>query len=267
MIIDLLMWPAICGFGVALVSGPLGSFMVWRRMAYFGDTLGHAALLGVAAGVFFQVSPRWAVLISSVLLALMLVALQRQKMLADDTLLGILSHSALAAGLVCVGLLADTRIDLYTILFGDLLTARASDAIAIYVMALLILAVLSLYWQKLLSATLDEDLAKVEGIATEKLRTLLLVLTAVVVAFAMKVVGVLLITALLIIPAAASRRISKTPEFMAIGASVIGMVAVILGLAASYFIDSPAGPSIVLAASAQFALSWPVARWMQRNHG
>ncbi len=241
--------------GVALMTGPLGAFVVWRRLAYFGDTLAHAALVGAALGLFWQIQPQWTVIASSLIIALLLVLLERQKLVATDTLLGILSHSALAAGLVCVSLMADSRVDLYALLFGDLLTASRADVAAIYAVALLVIGTLIYFWRDLLSATLDEDLARVEGIACERLRLLLLVLVAVVVAFAMKVVGVLLITALLLIPAACSRRLSSSPEGMAVRASVIGMIAVVAGIAASYWWDTPAGPSIVLAATAQFSLS------------
>lgn len=264
MIISLLLVPLLAGIGVALVAGPLGSFIVWRRMAYFGDTLAHSALLGVAAGVFLQVSPLWAVLCSSVLLALLLVFLQRQKILADDTLLGILSHSALAAGLVAMSVLADTRVDLYAFLFGDLLTAQWTDLAAIYIMAAVVLGVLIRLWQPLIFSTLDEGLARVEGVPTELLRAVLMVLIAVVIAFSMRVVGVLLITALLIIPAATARRLSKTPEGMAAGASVLGAGAVLLGLWGSFWLDTPAGPTIVLSASLMFFLSWPLARMITR---
>lgn len=242
------------------MTGPLGAFVVWRRLAYFGDTLAHAALLGVALGLFWEIQPQWAVIGSSAAVALLLVGLGRQKLVATDTLLGVLSHSALAAGLVSVSLLADSRVDLYALLFGDLLTANATDVVTIFVVAVLVIGCLLYFWRDLLSATLDEDLARVEGINCEQMRLLLMLLVAVVVAFAMKVVGVLLITALLLIPAAASRRLSKSPEAMAVGASAIGAVAVIAGLAASYWWDTPAGPSIVLAATCQFALSLLVRR-------
>lgn len=255
MMPDFLLYALLCGLGVALVAGPLGAFVVWRRMAYFGDTLAHSALLGAALGVMLQVHPLLAVMISSLVLALLLVILQTQEQLANDTLLGILSHGTLALGLVCAGLLADTRIDLWALLFGDLLTASRSDLFVIYAAAILVLLVLWVFWRPLLFATLDETLAQVEGIAIAKLRLLLMALIALVVALAMKVVGVLLITALLIIPAATSRRFSRSPEGMAAGAAVLGMVSVAAGLGLSYWIDSPAGPSIVLAASLLFACS------------
>lgn len=255
MIPNFLVLAAVCGVGVAIVAGPLGSFMVWRRMAYFGDTLAHAALMGAAVGVMLEVQPLLAVLVSSVLLALVLVALQNQRHLANDTVLGILSHSTLALGLVCASLVAEQRIDLWAILFGDLLTVTLGDIGLVYTVATIVLLLLWRFWRPLINATLDENLAKVEGLPTDKLRLLLMCLIALVVALAMKVVGVLLITALLIIPAATSRRFSRSPEAMALGAIFIGIAAVILGLTCSFYWDVPAGPAVVLTASALFGLS------------
>ncbi len=252
MLPDFVIYALLCGLGVAAVCGPLGAFVVWRKMAYFGDTLAHGALLGAALGVLLQVQPFLAVLGSSLVLALLLSGVRSRSLLANDTLLGILSHSALALGLVCAGLISHTRIDLWAILFGDLLTSNGRDAMIIALLAVTTLALLKVFWSQLILATLDEQLAKVEGIATERLSLLLMCTIAVVVAMAMKVVGVLLITALLIIPAATSRYLSRSPEAMALIASLIGMLSVICGLAASYWFDSPAGPSIVLSASVIF---------------
>jgi zinc transport system permease protein len=255
MMPEFLVYALLCGLGVALVAGPLGAFVVWRRLAYFGDTLAHSALLGAALGVMLEIHPLLAVAATSLVLAGALVALQTQPQLASDTLLGILSHGTLALGLVCAGLVADTRIDLWGLLFGDLLTASRSDLLAIYAVAALVLLMLWIFWRPLVFATLDETLAQVEGVPTARLRLLLMALIALVVALAMKVVGVLLITALLIIPAATSRRFSRSPEAMAVGAALLGMGAVAGGLCISYWVDTPAGPSIVLTASLMFAAS------------
>lgn len=252
---DFLIYALSCGLAVAAVCGPLGSFVVWRRMSYFGDTLAHGALLGAAAGVLLQIQPMLAVLGTSVLLALILAALHSRSVLANDTLLGILAHTALALGLVVAGLITDQRIDLYAILFGDLLMSTRQDAFVIALLAAVTLIILKWFWSPLILATLDLQLAKVEGVPTERLNILLMCIVAVVVAMAMKVVGVLLITALLIIPAATSRCLSRSPEVMAGLASLLGMLAVMMGLAASVFLDTPAGPSIVLAASTLFVIT------------
>lgn len=252
---DFLLYALLSGLGVTLVSGPLGALVVWRRMAYFGDTLAHSALMGVTFGLLLNINLNLAVAIGCLLLALILVALQHNRLLATDTLLGILSHSTLALGLVMVSLFTNSRIDLLGYLFGDILAAGPGDVITIWIISVLVSALLVLLWRPLLAITVHEDLAQVEGVPVATVRTALMLLMALVIAIAMKVVGVLLITALLIIPAAASRRLTHSPEAMALLASLLGALSVALGLGASFIWDSPAGPSIVLGATALFVLS------------
>ncbi len=252
---DFLLLALLAGMAVAVVAGPLGSFAVWRRMAYFGDTLAHSALLGVTFGVLLDINLNLAVALGCLLLALILVALQHNRFLATDTLLGILSHSTLALGLVCVSFFSESRIDLLAYLFGDILAVSLTDVISVWVIAIAVLGALIWLWRPLLAITVHEDLAQVEGVPVAKVRTALMLLMALVIAIAMKVVGVLLITALLIIPAAASRRLANTPEQMALIAGLLGALAVVAGLAASYWWDSPAGPAIVLSATLFFSLT------------
>lgn len=252
---DFLIHALLAGLGVALVAGPLGSFAVWRRMAYFGDTLAHSALLGVTFGLLLDINLNIAVALGCLLLALLLVMLQQNRFLATDTLLGILSHSTLALGLVTVSLFSDSRIDLMAYLFGDILSANLTDIATIWTISLIVIAMLLWMWRPLLAITVHEELAQVEGVRVTAVRTGLMLLMALVIAIAMKVVGVLLITALLIIPAAASRRLTHTPEQMAVVASLLGCAAVGIGLMASLLWDSPAGPSIVLAATSLFTLT------------
>ncbi|QEI14316.1 zinc ABC transporter permease subunit ZnuB [Cellvibrio japonicus] len=252
---DFLYLALLAGLAVALVAGPLGSFAVWRRMAYFGDTLAHSALLGITLGLLLEINLNLAVALGCLVLALILVGLQQQRYLATDTLLGILSHSTLALGLVCVSLFSESRVDLMAYLFGDILAVTPGETLGVWLVSLVVVATLVGFWRPLLSITVHEDLARIEGIPVDAVRTLLMLLMALVIAIAMKVVGVLLITALLIIPAAASRRLSHTPEQMAIIASLLGALAVCLGLSASYWWDSPAGPSIVLSATLLFSLT------------
>lgn len=245
----------LAGLGVALVAGPLGAFVVWRRMAYLGDTLAHSALLGVALGLAFSVSLSLSVAMVCALLALALLLLQRNQTLATDTLLGILAHCSLALGLVAVSLLSDNRVDLYSYLFGDLLAVSRTEVYGIFAVSAAVLLLLGVCWRRLLAITVHEELAQVEGINVAAMRTVLMLVMALVIAMAMKAVGVLLITALLIIPAAASRRLARTPEQMAVFASLLASCAVLGGLSLSYFWDSPAGPSVVLVAGALFLLS------------
>lgn len=253
--IEVLLYALLAGLGVALVTGPLGAFIVWRRMAYFGDTLAHSSLLGVALALLLSISPTIAVIATCLVLALILVVLQQQQTLASDTLLGILSHTSLAVGLVAMALMPDIKVDLLSLLFGDLLTVTGKDVITIYVIGLFAIILLLKLWKPLLAITIHEELAKVEGIPVNAVRTAFMLVIALEIAIAMKVVGVLLITALLVIPAATARRFSKTPEQMAVFASLIGCTTVILGLTSSWLIDTPAGPSIVLCAGILFLLS------------
>lgn len=251
---DFLIYALISAFAIAIVAGPLGAFVVWQRLAYFGDTLAHGALLGVALGLFASINITLAITLCCLSMAAILIWLQRNPQLGDDSILGLLSHSALAAGLVSVSLMGGA-VDLFSYLFGDLLTTSTSDTTLIVIVCAIVLSLICLFWRKLLLSVIDANLAKVEGIPVLLMRALLLFAIAIVVAFAMRVVGVLLITAMLIVPAAASRRLTSSPEAMAVGASIIGCLAVGLGMWASYWYATPAGPSIVLSASALFTLT------------
>ena len=259
-VIELMLPPLVAGLAVALVAGPMGAFVIWRRMAFFGDTLAHGSLLGAAAGLAAGVALYPAVVVFSLLLALLLVGLQQRFPLPTDTLLGIVSHTTLAAGVIAVSLLPGVQVDLFSFLFGDLMAVNWSDAAWLVTGALLILAMLAWRWRALLSLTVHEDLARVEGVPVTATRILLMLMLALLIAGAIRTVGVLLITSLLIIPAAAARRLSRTPEQMALFASLLGMVAVVGGLTLSWFGDTPVGPSIVVTAAALFVATMGVNR-------
>ncbi|RMM52625.1 Zinc ABC transporter, permease protein [Pseudomonas savastanoi pv. glycinea] len=257
---DFLLYALLAGVALAVVAGPLGSFVVWRRMAYFGDTLSHAALLGVALGFLLDISPTIAVTVGCLLLAVLLVTLQQRQPLASDTLLGILAPSTLSLGLVVLSFMHEVRIDLMAYLFGDLLAISPADLTWILDGSALVLVLIVALWRPLLAITVHEELARVEGLPVAALRMALMLLIAVVIAVAMKIVGVLLITSLLIIPAAAAQRHARSPEQMALGASLLGVIAVCVGLSLSWFKDTPAGPSIVVSAAALFLLSFVLPR-------
>ncbi len=255
MIDEFLIRALAAGIGVALIAGPLGCFIIWRRMAYFGDTMAHSALLGVALAVLFEVSITGSVFVIATLGALALIVLQRRAPLSSDALLGILSHSTLALGIVIVAMMTWLRIDLMAYLFGDILAVSWLDIVVIYAGGALVIGLLALIWRPLLAGTISAELAAAEGLHPERARIIFMLLMAAVIAIAMKVVGILLITSLLIIPAAAARRFSSTPEMMAVIAALTGAVAVIGGLAGSLKWDTPSGPSIVVAAALLFLLS------------
>ncbi len=258
---DFLLRAFLAGLGVALVAGPLGSFVVWRRMAYFGDTLAHAALLGVALGVLAGVNVTLGIIAACLVTALLLLGLQRQRLLASDTLLGLLAHGSLSLGLVALAFLETVRIDLMGYLFGDVLAVTAADLAWIYGGGGAALVILAAIWRPLLAVTVHEELARVEGVNVTAVHMAFMALIALVIAVALKIVGILLITSLLIIPAAAARRFAATPEQMAVLAAVFGVLAVAGGLSASLYWDTPSGPSIVVAAVTLFALALP---WRRR---
>ena len=251
---DFLLRALAAGIGVAVVAGPLGCFVVWRRMSYFGATLAHSALFGVALGLLLEVNPTLAIIAVCIVVALVLVALQGQRQLANDTLLGILAHAMLALGLVVTALIETVRVDLMAWLFGDILAVGNSDLAWILGGGVAVLAVLAAIWRPLLAMTVHEELAAVEGVPVVRTRLLFMVIIAVVIAVAMKVVGILLIVSLLIIPAAAARPFARTPEAMAVMAVIAGCISVFVGLGSSMTWDVPAGPAIVLAASVLFLL-------------
>ncbi|MBS8271335.1 hypothetical protein DYI26_21865 [Halomonas litopenaei] len=253
MLDDFMLRAALAGIGVALAAAPLGCFVVWRRMAYFGDATAHAAILGVALSLLLSTSIFAGVLVVSLLMAI-LVSLLSGRGYAMDTLLGVMAHSALAFGLVAVSFVSGVRIDLMAYLFGDILAVGKGDLVLIAGGALLVMALVGWRWSSLLTATLDADLARANGIHPGREQLVLTLSLAVVVAVALKVVGVLLIAALLIIPAAAARPFCRTPEAMVLVAAVIGAASTTGGLQAAYWLDTPTGPTIVSLAAVVFVL-------------
>ncbi|CAE6952190.1 COG1108 ABC-type Mn2 Zn2 transport systems [Vibrio sp. B1REV9] len=258
--IEFLLPSILAGIGIAIIAGPLGSFVVWRKMAYFGDTLAHASLMGLALGFLLNVNLYLALLVCCLALAVLLVTLQKQQLVATDTLLGILAHSALSIGLVSVSFLDNVRIDLMSYLFGDLLAVSPQDLMFIYAGVVAVSACLYIFWRPLLSSTVSEELAAVEGVNTDLVRLVLMLMVGVVIAVGMKFVGALIMTSLLIIPAATARKVSSSPEQMAFFASIIGSIAVLMGLSLSWHFDTPAGPSVVISATSLFMLSQLIRR-------
>lgn len=246
----------LAGLALTAITGPLGCFVVWRRMAYFGDTMAHASLLGVALALMTNVSLTAGIFMVAALLAVLVTWFTRDARIQADTMLGILAHGMLALSLVIVSLAVPTRVDLMRFLFGDILALGADDVWRVAAIAVALLIVLLFNWRKMLIITIHPDIASVEGVRVDRLRLLLMLLLAAVVAAAIQLVGILLITALLIIPAAAARFWSRTPQCMAWLACLIGMASVSLGLCLAYENDLPAAPAIVVAALGIFCMSW-----------
>jgi zinc transport system permease protein len=265
MLNDFLVRAIVGGIGVAALAGPLGCFVVWRRMAFFGSALAHSALLGVALGALLAINLDLATVAVCLVFAVVLVLLQRQPALSTDTILGILAHIALALGLVVLSFLEWLRVDLMAYLFGDVLAVTVPDLIWIYGGGALALALLLWLWSSLLSITLSEELAQAEGVDVGRVRFVFVLVMALAVAIGMKIVGILLIVSLLVIPAAAARQLSRTPEQMAVLAALVGALAVILGIGGSLWWDTPAGPTIVLATAMLFLLALALGPALRRH--
>ncbi len=245
----------LAGVLVALLAAPFGCFIVWRKMAYFGDTMAHSALLGITIALLLDININIGVFVIAVVTALSMVVLQRRTDLSNDTLLGILSHSSLALGLLAIGLLTSNNVDILSYLFGDVLAVGKQDILIIAATTVAALVILITIWKPLLASTVNEELAVAEGSRPGRVQLLYLLLLAAVMAVTVRIIGVLLITALLVIPAATARRFATSPESMAIFAALIGAIAVVAGLAASLQWDTAAGPSIVAATLIMFLLS------------
>ncbi len=254
MLDDFLVRAGLAGVGLSLATGPLGAFVVWRRMAYFGDATAHAAILGVALALASDLPIGLGTLVVALAMAVTVATLAARGW-AMDTTLGVLAHSALAFGLVAISFVPGVRTDLSAYLFGDILAVSRLDLLWIWGGAALVAALLVWRWDALLTATLNEDLAHASGLNPDRERMVLVLALAVVVAVALKVVGALLIAAMLIIPAAAARGVSRSPEAMAVAAALIGAVASLGGLRLSLWQDTPAGPSIIACAAAVFAVA------------
>ena len=245
----------VAGLGVAFVTGPLGCFVIWRRLSYFGDTLAHSALLGVTLAYSFEINTAFSVFLVSSLIALILIQLQKKTNLPGDALLGLLAHSSLAVGLVVIGFLTFIRFDIMGLLFGDILAVKIDDLFIIWIGGAFILLVLRLIWKPLFASTVNYELAEAEGLNPERAKAIFTILMAAIIAISIKMVGLLLITGMLIIPAAMARNISDSPKKMVIFSIIGGLLSVIIGLFSSLEFNTASGPSIIAASLFLFILS------------
>lgn len=251
---DFMFMALIGGIGLAIISAPLGVFMVWQRQSYFSATLAHSALLGISIGLFLQTDLTLSVILTSMLVAAAIFILSQYRQLSSDTLLGILAHSTLALGLILISVQDDIQVDLMGYLFGDILSIDRFDLGMIGATSLLIMLFFHRHWHSMLNLTLNTELAQAEGVPVRRVQFQFVLLMAFMIALSMKMVGVLLVTSLLIIPAAAARKLSHSPEQMLGFSVLIGCLSIIGGLLSSYHWDLPTGPAIVMCATVIFLL-------------
>ena len=244
----------LAGLAVAMISGLVGCFVVWRRMSYYGESIAHSSLLGVGLGILMGVGINLGIVFTCLLFGILFLWLQQSKLLSSDTLLGVLAHLALSIGIIVISM-NRIKIDVHAFLFGDILAVTQNDLWGMYLAVLFVVIIICLNWSSLLLVTIDEDLAKAEGVNTLFINLLLTSILTIVVAVSIQIIGLLLITAMLIIPAATSRRLVNSPEKMAIVATLLGIISVILGIYLSVEIDAPSGPSIVVVSAVLFFIS------------
>ena len=255
MLNDFFIRALLAGVGIALITGPLGCFVVWRRLSFFAGTLAHSALLGVTMALVFEISIAFSVFLISAVLAIFLLQLQKKTNLPNDALLGLLAHSSLAIGLVIIGFLTTIRFDVMGLLFGDILAVDENDLLFIWVGGAFILLVLKLIWKPLFASTINYELAEAEGMKPDKYNAIFTILMAAIIAISIKIVGLLLITGMLIIPAALARNISNNPVQMVILSTVGGLLSILIGLFSSLEFNTASGPSIIAAALFLFLVS------------
>ena len=239
---------------LSCLTAPLGSIAVWRRMSYFGDATSHAALLGVSVALAFGVSPIWGSLAMAVIVGWVLGSVD-DRLQSSDAMLGVLAHGGLAGALVVTALSSERRGHLEGFLFGDILNTSGSDLLQMLLIGSGIIAVIVWRWKSILLSTLNPELASAQGIKPQFEVRIYVLTLAVCIAIAMKVVGALLVGALLIIPALSARRFANSPEAMVMIAVVMTWIASLLGFWASYQFDLPTGASVVLATVAIFLLT------------
>ena len=246
---------------LALAAAPIGAVLLWRRMAYFGDALSHASLLGVAVALAVHLPVVPAVLATALVVAAAVVWLRRQGRLAHDALLGTFAHGLMALGLLIAALFIG-EVELHAVLFGDVLRMGVAEALLVIAGAVLVLAFLARNWQPLVLSAVSEELALAEGVPARRLHVWLAFAAALLLAMAARATGLLLFTSLLVIPAASARAISDTPERMAAIGAVLGVASVIGGLFVARAWDVPSGPAIVVAAFGFFPL-FHLAAWLR----
>lgn len=264
MIEPFLVRALLAAIGLGLVAAPLGCVIVWNRMAYLGETVAQASLIGVAIGLALEVDPTLSVVLVALAAATLILALGRQQVLPIDSVLGLMHHGALAAGVIATALLAGPSVDLMGYLFGDIFAVSSRDLVLVYGGGLAVLVAVSLLWPSLVRIAVHEELAAAEGVPTEMVRAAFLLLLAATIAVAIKVVGVLLVIAFLIVPAVAARPLAATPERMAVMAALVAVAGSALGLGLSWHLDAPGGPSIVLLLALVATASLIASQW---RHG
>ncbi len=260
---DFLLRSIIAGLMMVSIAAPIGCLMVWQRLAFLSDTLGHAAVLGVGLGLLLQLPPMVGVLGVVLLIVISLSQVVNFNNALSETTLAIISNTGLAAGLIIIGLLPENTVSVEAILFGDLLSVTLTDLGMILVTTLVLVFLLKQHWRSFVAVSVSREIAQAEGIQVRKVQLLMYLMIALLVAVMMKVMGVLLIAAMLVIPTSAARMLSNSPERMVIFSAFYGIAALTGGLFSSFQFDWQTGPSIVLSATSLLLVTLLFVRWVK----
>lgn len=252
MFSDEILVSLFAGIGIAIVAGVLGCFILWGRMAYFSDSLAQSSLLTVALSILYSFNVNLGILIICSLFSLILAYCQYKNILSVDSILGILANSMLSVAIIIVAFMDNVDFSIHQYLFGDLDLIKISDLYWIYIGGLFIIVLIIINWSSLLLSTINEDLARAENLNVFAMNVMKMLLLSIFVAVSMRVLGILLITSMLLIPAATSRQLTKSPETMAIVSALIGIASMLLGLWMSICFDLPSGPIIIVVSTSIF---------------
>ncbi len=252
---DFILRAILAGSAIALIAAPMGCFILWRRMAYFGATVAHSGLLGAALGVALAINPVLSVIMVAIGVAALLIVLERRTSLPTDALMGFLAHTTLAGGIIISSLMEGQRLDLIGYLFGDIFSIDDGDFAWILIGGAMVLGVMAYLWKPLIALSIHEELAAGEGLNTELIKSLFVFILAFTIAIAMKIVGILLIIAFLIIPPSTARFFASSPEAMLVWTGLIAIVSVVAGIGLAYAMNTPGGPTIVMVMAVFFFIS------------
>lgn len=236
----------LAGIGLAIISAPLGAVIVWNRMSYFGETVAHSCLLGIALGLYFNINFSVSIFLCAFFVSIFLVFFEKIKIIPFDSILGLTHHGALSLGILATSLLSGGSVDLVGYLFGDIFSVTNTDLYVILVSGSVLLLAIFFMWDSLLRIVLNEELAIAEGVSVQSVKAGFILVLGLTIAMAIKIVGALLTISFLIVPVVAARPFAKTPERMVFISSLIGILSVLFGLWISYNIDVPGGAAIVL---------------------
>lgn len=233
---------------ISLVTGALGSFMIWQRLSYLGDSLSHSSLLGIALALMFKVSLPISIMLIAIMFAILL-SLNFNKLYSADTILNIVTNVVLSLSLILMSFLPSSNNSIVDSLFGDILTLNCSDIMLVLLTSIVVTLIVVFRWNHWLMISINQDFAMVEKININLVRLEFLVTLAIFIAISAQLIGILLIAAFLLIPAASARLISKTPMQMVLIATVFSLISGISGLILSAGFDLLTGPAIILASA------------------